>query len=176
MHIHTCAAKAKLETYADFSSLLPGQYREQFHVVITGSNGYSRSSFAVPSPVTGFQLAQNLSGKAITAAAKSTFLGSEYFVGPYDASICGDYARAQTQANKADAQSKGLHSYQPCNLFNAYYVYKNKYAQGTYCQLFNANIDGVKASGYADTTYNGDVYSVGASYTWSLSPQDAGTL
>ncbi|KAI5362244.1 hypothetical protein Slin15195_G058950 [Septoria linicola] len=153
-----------------------GQYREKFHVVITASNGYSRASWAVPDPIKGFQLAQNLSNKAITSAAKSAFLGAEYFPGPYDASLCGYYATAQTAANKEDAKVKGLKSYQPCNLFNAYFVYKNKYAQGTYCQLFNADVDGVTASGKADTVYNGDSYSVGASYTWRLTPQDSGSL
>ncbi|PPJ55541.1 hypothetical protein CBER1_05393 [Cercospora berteroae] len=153
-----------------------GQYRDDFHVVITASNGYSRASRTPPSLIPGFQLAQNLSNKAITSASKSTYLGWKFIPGPYDPSLCGSYAVAQTAANKQDAKDKGYKSYQPCSLFNAYYVYKNQYAQGTYCQLFNADIDGVKASGQADTTYDGDSYSVGASYTWRASPQNDGQL
>ncbi|KAF7193370.1 hypothetical protein HII31_05349 [Pseudocercospora fuligena] len=152
-----------------------GQYRDQFQVVITASNGYDKTNWTIPSPVDSFTQAANLSGKAITLAKNSYYLGAEYFPGPYDPQLCGYYATAQTAANRADAKAKGLSTYQPCNLFNAYTVYKNKAAQGTYCSLFN-KVVGAEAAGAAGTYYNGDLYEVGVSYTYKLTQQDAGTL
>jgi hypothetical protein len=151
-----------------------GQYRANFHVVITGSNGYDRSNWAPAPLIDGFAKAENLSGQTITLAKKSFYLGAEFFSGPYDPHLCSWYATAQTLANKLDAKAKGYKSYQPANLFNAYCVYKNKKAQGTYCSIFNTNPGGAEVYGNPGTTYQGDSYTVGTSYTYALSPQDSG--
>ncbi|KAK4623881.1 hypothetical protein CLAFUW4_05989 [Fulvia fulva] len=111
-----------------------GQYRQDFHVVIAASNGYDKTFFARPSSVDTFTLGQNITGKAITLAGSKS-LGSEFFAGPYDPTLCGYYATAQTSANRQDAQAKGLKSYQACNSFNAYAVYRAGLAWGTYCSL-----------------------------------------
>lgn len=151
-----------------------GQYREQFHVVIAASNGYDKTPFVTPTAPANFSLSASLSNKAITLAGQYS-LGSEFFAGPYDPSLCGFYATAQTSANRIDAQSKGLKTYQPCNSFNSYYVYKGGFAWGTYCTLFNKNIDSSYA-GNINATSNGVSYGVGSSFQWSLTQQDAGTL
>lgn len=151
-----------------------GQYREQFHVVIAASNGYDKSAFYTPNAPANFSMSANLGTKSITGAGSYT-LGSEFFAGPYDPDLCGFYATAQTAANKAQAQSQGLKTYQPCNSFNSYYVYKSGFAWGTYCTLFNKNIDSSYA-GDGTTTSGGFTYTVGSSYQWSLTQQDSGTL
>ncbi|EME45351.1 hypothetical protein DOTSEDRAFT_128803 [Dothistroma septosporum NZE10] len=162
-----------------------GQYRQDFHgknfshhdhhlVVIAASNGYDKTFFTHPSAVSSFTLGQNISGQAITLAGSKT-LGSEFFAGPYDPNLCGYYATAQTSANKQNAQSKALSSYQACNSFNAYTVYKAGYAWGTYCELYNFNVDASYA-GSADSTSNGISYTVGSSWIYSLTKQDSGKL
>lgn len=50
---------------------------EKFEVRITASNGYEKTNWTLPDPFTGFEIAKNLSGKAITLAAKSAYLGAE---------------------------------------------------------------------------------------------------
>ncbi|KAF2163324.1 hypothetical protein M409DRAFT_68596 [Zasmidium cellare ATCC 36951] len=122
----------------------------------------------------GFSLSAGLGNKAITLAGQFS-LGSEFFAGPYDPSLCGFYATAQTSANRADAQIKGLKTYQAANSFNSYYVYKGNFAWGTYCTLFNKNIDSSYA-GNINASSNGVAYGVGSSFQWSLTQQDAGTL
>ncbi|CAK4034784.1 Hypothetical predicted protein [Lecanosticta acicola] len=151
-----------------------GQYRQNFHVVIAGSNGYDKTLFQQAEQVSGYNAAVNITNQAITKA-RAYYLGSEFFAGPYDATLCGYYATAQTAANKQYAKQNGLKTYQAANSFNAYYVYKNAYARGTYCNLYKQEVDASYA-GSADTTTGGNSYTVGSSWVYNASPQDPGTL
>ena len=151
-----------------------GQYRQNFHVVIAASNGYDKTPAVLPDVPAGFTFTANITTQAVTLAG-SFSLGSEFFAGPFDPSLCGFYATAQTSANKAYAQSKGLKSYQPCNSFNAYTVYKSGFAWGTYCTLFNKQVD-ASFAGNVTATSGGFTYTVGGSYIYSLTQQDPGTL
>lgn len=126
-------------------------------------------------PVPFFDLTANISGSTISVSQKGVYLTSDFFAGPYDPSVCGVLAKAQTKANRDAAIAQGLKTYQPCNFFNAYAVYKNKYAQGTYCSLYNTPID----SSYAAKAgvYSGnDFFGVEGSWTYTLSQQDSGKL
>lgn len=151
-----------------------GQYRQDFHVVIAGSNGYDKTFFQQAEQVSGFNAAQNISGQAITKA-QAYFLGSEFFAGPYDPTLCGYYATAQTSANRDYAKAHGQKTYQPANCFNAYYVYRSDYAWGTYCSIYNQNV-GASYAGSVDQTSGGFTYKVGSSWVYNAYPQDSGKL
>lgn len=145
-------------------------------MVIAGSNGYDKSTFVQPGvPVSSFDLTANISGSAITVSNSGVFLVADFFAGPYDPTLCGAYALSQTEVNRAAATAQGLKTYQPVNFFNAYMVYKNSYAVGTYCSLYNAAVDASYASKVSVNSGN-DNFSVQASWTYTLSKQDSGNL
>lgn len=100
---------------------------------------------------------------------------ANFFAGPYDPSVCGAFATAQTKANRDAAVAQGLTTYQPVNFFNAYTVYKNSFAQGTYCSLYNTPVDASYAA-KAGVYSGNDFYGVQASWTYTLSKQDSGKL
>ncbi|KAK0933617.1 hypothetical protein LTR29_014789 [Friedmanniomyces endolithicus] len=150
-----------------------GDYREQFQVVIVASNGYDKTNNTTPAPCPGYEAPSNCTG-AISSGG-SYCLGSHFFPGPYDPSVCGIYAQAQTDTNKAAAKAKGQSTYVPSNMFNAYMVKKNSVAQGTYCSLFNTVLSGSWASfegGWAGQNY----FGIESSWTYALSQQDDGKL
>ncbi|KAK0250920.1 hypothetical protein LTR54_009158 [Friedmanniomyces endolithicus] len=150
-----------------------GDYREQFQVVIVASNGYDKTNNTTPAPCPGYEAPSNCTG-AISSGG-SYCLGSHFFPGPYDPSVCGIYAQAQTDTNKAAAKAKGQSTYVPSNMFNAYMVKKNSVAQGTYCSLFNTVLSSSWASfegGWAGQNY----FGIESSWTYALSQQDDGKL
>lgn len=57
----------------------------------------------------------------------------------------------------------------------AYYVFKNGLAQGTYCSLFNVEL-GEEYAQFEGTHEGGFEWSVGASWSYSLSSQESGEL
>lgn len=122
----------------------------------------------------GFTISANLSGTAISLGG-SYYLDSAFFPGPFDPTLCGTYAQAQTAKNKATAQALGLHSYTPVNMFNAYTVYLAGVAQGTYCALFDTNLNAGWASFSGSWTGSGYV-GVQNSWTYVLTVQDSGTF
>ncbi|KAJ9632177.1 hypothetical protein H2203_000580 [Taxawa tesnikishii (nom. ined.)] len=183
-----------------------GQNREQFQIVITGSNGYDATNSTTPptcsAPVSssaptstaaasktsssavasatatgtgssGFPWSkpQSCGGKAINAG--QYWMGSKFFPGPFNPQVCADYARQQSALNKAQAVAKGVHSYTPCNMFNAYYLHKNSVPHGTYCALYDSDV----STSYA--TYSGgfsgnDHYECKQSWKYTLSSFDDG--
>lgn len=102
-------------------------------------------------------------------------MGSNFYPGPFDPSVCALYAQAQTATNKQVAQGKGASSYTPCNMFNAYMVQKNGVAQGTYCQLFDTPLSSSWAS-FGGAWSGSDYFGVQSSWTYSLSAQLDGKL
>ena len=116
----------------------------------------------------------NCSGGAISAGG-SYHLGSSFFPGPFNPSVCGIYAQAQTATNKQAAQKKGASSYTPVNMFNAYMVKKNGVAQGTYCALFDTVLSNSWAAfqgGWSGKSF----FGVESSWTYALNKLDNGKL
>lgn len=155
-----------------------GQWREEFQVVITASDGYDKTNVTVPTTPTGtscngagWNPATSCNGKAISAA--QYWMGSKFFPGPYNPQLCGDYAIAQNFQNKNAAVAKGLHSYTPCNMFNAYYLHKNNQPYGTYCALYDTDVSVSKAT-YTGGNSGSDNYSCRQSYKYTLSTVDSG--
>lgn len=149
-----------------------GGWREQFNVVVVGSNGYDASNVTTPVAITNYTAPANCSGGAINAG--QYWVGSQFYSGAYNPQLCAAYAQAQTATNRQAAISNGAHSYTPCNMFNAYEVHKNGIAQGTYCSLYDTNV----STSYATVqgTHSGsDYYSCRNSWSYSLQTQDKGT-
>lgn len=155
-----------------------GQNREQFQIVVTGSDGYDKTNVTVPavpsgtnSNGSGWSKPVSCSSKAISAP--SYWMGSKFFAGPFNPQLCADYALSQNSINKAAAVAKGRSSYTPCNMFNSYYLHKNSQPYGTYCTLYDTDV----ALSYA--TYTGgnsgsDRYDCKQSYKYTLATPDSG--
>ncbi|THX31335.1 hypothetical protein D6D10_08401 [Aureobasidium pullulans] len=143
-----------------------GQWRNQFQVVIAGSNGYVNKSIATPD---GYNAGVYLNNAAINApldcTGDDTFLESHVFNNkPFDANLCA--AACNSQANYARATAQDGKFTKACNFFNTYLLYKNKVNIGQYCALYDQSW----ASSYAKNTgyyYGQDVYTVGFSYSFS---------
>lgn len=142
-----------------------GQYREQFDVLIAGSNGYDATpdnGDCTPKPQPGWGGGHHCGGGGIDGGKHHC--GGHFFPGPFDVRICASFAVAQTQKNK-DACAQGG-SYDAVNFWNAYSLKKNGHFYGMYCALFTDKPDN------ADGSYIGG-FSAGANWTvdWSWSQQ-----
>jgi hypothetical protein len=114
-----------------------GQYRNQFHVVIAGSNGYVSNKLSPPS---GFSDPMPLGDAAINAPldcnSKDTYLGDRIFqTGPFDVSKCAAACKAQADYNRAHPATDGSVT-KTCQFFNTYMLLKNGDAVGQYCALY----------------------------------------
>ena len=172
-----------------------GGYREDFQVVVTGSNGYDSTNTTLPpkcvdtipsasSVVSSSAIAsatassgpiwsspKTCGGKAINAP--NYWMGSKFYPGPFNPQVCADYASYQHILNKKAAIAAGKSSFTPCNSFNAYYLHKNGVPHGTYCALYDASI----STSYA--TYTGgwsgnDKYDCRQSYQYTRQILDQG--
>ncbi|KXL51322.1 hypothetical protein M433DRAFT_102178 [Acidomyces richmondensis BFW] len=151
-----------------------GQYRDEFEVVIAGSNGYDKTNTTTPPSIPGWGPPGNCSGGAISSGG-NYWMGSKFYPGPFDPSLCTLYGQAQTGKNKQIAEQQGANSYVPCNMINAYMVFMNGVAQGTYCQLFDTVLDSSWAA--FQGVWSGENYfSVQSSWTYALSELDDGKL
>ncbi|KAG9696892.1 hypothetical protein KCU95_g3973, partial [Aureobasidium melanogenum] len=140
---------------------------QAFHVVITGSNGYSKQSNPLPT-VPDFDSPTSLPA-AINApldGSYDTYTGMRLFNdNPYDPSLCAAACEAQTTYDVNHPASDG--SYKTCNFFNSYVLTKNGVPLGTYCSFYTRTWD----SSYAVNTgyyYGSDVYKVRNSASYAI--------
>ena len=149
-----------------------GQWRNDFHVVIAGSNGYVSKSIA---PQDGYTGPEHLGTAAINApldcAGGDTFMGSKVFTsGPFDAGLCASACSSQTQYNIAHPPANGKPK--TCQFFNTYLLLKNGVSVGQTCAMYTQ----AWSSDYAKNTgqYRGnDRYTIAYSYTF-VNSTDAG--
>ena len=147
-----------------------GQYRDQFQVVIAGSNGYTLTN-PVAAAVPSFNAADVLAG-AINNAA--TYIGSEYYSQPYDPSVCAAVCQATTAKNMAVALAQGGGSYTPCNYYNSFVLSQNGAATGMYCAFHSAAVP-ASAAGAAGVSNGGISFAFSNSLGYALAVQDKGT-
>ncbi|KAK4985647.1 hypothetical protein LTR50_005847 [Elasticomyces elasticus] len=162
---------------------------QAFHVVIAGSNGYSKPQ--PPPSQTGYTGPTALPGAidvttmTVNGKQKNVYIGAKYFNQPYDASVCASLCSATTADNKATAQKKympgspsGEHdgTYQACNFYDAYLLSSNGVPQGLYCALYTDPIPASYATMTQVKNNKGDTYTVSNSYSYSLTAQDRGTV
>ncbi|TKX18179.1 PAN domain-containing protein 13 [Elsinoe australis] len=115
-----------------------GGWRGDFNVVITGSNGYDKTNVTTPVKVPIYDPPQNCSNQAINGG--SYWMGSKFFSGPFNPTLCHAYANATNIANEAAAIKANQTTFTPCQMFNAYHIYKNNAPMGTYCSLYDAQL------------------------------------
>jgi hypothetical protein len=115
-----------------------GQYRNQFQVVIAGSNAYQSTNLVTPP---GFTLAAVPENAAINAPydhqGYNTYMGSTIFTaGGFNPQLCATYCSSQTKYNAAHPAKDGSPP-KVCNFFNTYILYKNSASnpQGQYCAM-----------------------------------------
>ncbi|KAL9009284.1 MAG: hypothetical protein Q9173_005677 [Seirophora scorigena] len=145
-----------------------GQYRRDFQVVISGSNGYTKDN--PPSPQVGFD-GPTAFGGAINAPGN--YIGQKYFPGVYDAGLCAGACQANTAYNSRHPRSDG--TYDACQFFNAYLLSKNNIPEGTYCGFYTKTWGKQYSTNYGQ--YRGsDYYSVSSSYGYTLNPQNPGHI
>lgn len=147
-----------------------GQTREQFQVVIAGSNGYEKTNTTTPSCPDGWQPPRNCSGGVISKPSCS--LGSKFFPGPFDPKVCASYAVAQTALNKKNARNG---QYSPCNSFNSYMIKRDGIPLGTYCSLFTEVVD-VSYATYRGGWASSSFWGIESSWAYSLTDYDDGRI
>ncbi|KAL9116056.1 MAG: hypothetical protein Q9227_000424 [Pyrenula ochraceoflavens] len=139
-----------------------GQWRNQFHVVFAGSNGYNKQ--APPPSVSGFSGPVEFGG-AINAP--SGYIGAKVYPNsPLDPSVCASACTAQTAYNSRHPNADG--TFQTCAFFNMYILSKNNVPQGLTCSLYSQTWDKSYSNNYGQNR-GGDYYSVSQSYGYSLS-------
>ena len=149
-----------------FSNIQYRQYRNQFQVLIAGSNGYQNNTLAAPA---GYSDAIYYGTRAIDAPLDaqgySTFITSKIFTGPFDARLCAAACDAQTQYAINNPSADGTPAKQ-CNFFNTYIINlnDNKHPQGQYCTLYTEAWSSKYATNSGSSTSGGKLiieYSYG---------------
>ncbi|KAK4561353.1 hypothetical protein LTR86_004670 [Recurvomyces mirabilis] len=143
-----------------------GQWRDDFHVVIAGSNGYINNSISTPAGYTGPVALGNAAINApVDCAGRDTYMGVKIFTsGPFDASLCAAACSSQSVYNLAHPPQNGVA--QTCQFFNTYVLYNGTQSVGQYCSLYNESWPASFATNVGQ--YRGaDHFTVGYSYTFS---------
>ncbi|KAG9604895.1 hypothetical protein KCU77_g774, partial [Aureobasidium melanogenum] len=145
-----------------------GQWRNQFQVVIAGSNGYT--STGVPS-IPGYGSAIPLGNAAINAPYDSfgfnSYMGRAIFVGAFDAHLCADACAQKSQYALANPPTDGS-PIQTCQFFTTYILYINttKNIQGQYCAMYSESWPASYATNVGQYQGN-DHFLISYSYAYS---------
>ncbi|KAL1310555.1 hypothetical protein AAFC00_000834 [Neodothiora populina] len=146
-----------------------GQWRNQFQVVIAGSNGYVNNTIV---PAAGYKTAQNLGSATINApldcSSSDTYMGMRLFTdGVFDANKCAALCSATSDFDRQHG------FWQTCQFFTTYMLYKNSQPVGQYCAMYTKSWE----ASYAKNTgywYGKDHYTIGYSYAYT-NGTDAGS-
>ncbi|KAI5273172.1 hypothetical protein E4T47_03678 [Aureobasidium subglaciale] len=139
-----------------------GQYRNKFHVVIAGSNGYVNKSIDTPAGYTGPSYLGNsvISAPETDCAGYSNRLkGYLWATGPFDAGRCA----AACSAYNGNPPASGVA--QTCQFFNTYMLKANGKDAGQYCALYQQSFP--SSSSVSSTNVDGVTYTFGYSYTFT---------
>jgi hypothetical protein len=136
-----------------------GQLRNNYHIVIAGSNAYKRIS--PPKPLTGYQTT------ALPGCAIQETCGSYLTVKTFSDGLPYDHTRCAAACNAITLES--LNAKKPertCQYFTSYMQMKNGAPQFQACAIYSATWDPsyCKNSGY---TSGGNVYTIDLSYSFS---------
>ncbi|EKG20113.1 hypothetical protein MPH_02558 [Macrophomina phaseolina MS6] len=106
-----------------------GQWRDNFQVVITGSNGYNKISSKISNTVKaidGFKAPQDFGTKAVNAKPYhgfDSYITYKTYTDAYDPRLCAKACKTQTAYNIKYPNRDG--TYKACNYFVAYVLAKN---------------------------------------------------
>ncbi|KAF2150206.1 hypothetical protein K461DRAFT_201709, partial [Myriangium duriaei CBS 260.36] len=146
-----------------------GQWRQNFQVVIAGSNGYE-SSYATP-PGYSTPVALNAAINApYDVYGYDSYMGVALFnSGPFDLQLCADACSLKSQYALAHPSADGS-PVQTCQFFNTYILYINNVTnpQGQYCAMYSESWNSTYATNPGQWR-GSDYYMVGNSYAVSNS-------
>jgi hypothetical protein len=117
-----------------------GQIRGNFTVVVAGSNGYEKTNNTTPATPPGCSPPTKCPSGVLNKPKDC--LGTHFFPGAFDISICASYAKKQNEINEAKLGwwawwwNTHVKNTSKCNQVNAYMVKQDGVAQGTYCSLY----------------------------------------
>ncbi|KAI1264150.1 hypothetical protein F5Y18DRAFT_428231 [Xylariaceae sp. FL1019] len=131
-----------------------GQYRDDFEVVITGSNGYSKVNTTEPETPPNWTEPQKCDG---VHAHPKTCIGSHAFKGPFDVSVC---------AALADTYNKVRNNKRECKFFNAFMLKEDGVPVGTYCKLFDRKYEPSEVSYSRGLSSGGKQWDYETSYSY----------
>ncbi|KAH6639605.1 hypothetical protein C7974DRAFT_449729 [Boeremia exigua] len=140
-----------------------GQWRNDFHVVIAGSNGYVSERVVAVDGYSG----ESLGSVAINAPrdcnGDDTYMGYKLFNDgqPFEPARCAAACEAETKWNVEHLDSRML-----CKFFNTYVLMKNGEPQGQYCSMYTQKWE--KNVAVNDGQWRGDDhYTIASSYSYS---------
>jgi len=148
-----------------------GQWRDNFQVVIAGSNGYTAIDPVGTQTVPGYTHDANLGNASINAPldcnGKGSYMGyvSWNDGAPFSIARCAAACRSQTGYNVAHPPSDGSAPLQ-CAFFNTYFLLKDGNVQAQVCSLYTETW----GQTYATNTgyyYGSDVYTIASSVTYT---------
>ncbi|KAK1990012.1 hypothetical protein LX36DRAFT_593539 [Colletotrichum falcatum] len=145
-----------------------GQWRNKFHVGITGSNGYNK--LAPPPAYAGFENPIAFGG---AIQAPNSYMGSKFYAGPFNPGQCAAACQATTKYDHDHPRADG--TYDACNFFNAYVLSKDNVPQGTYCSMYTKSWAKSYSTNYGQWR-GSSYYSVSQSYGYTLMVQDPGHI
>lgn len=174
-----CALWGSATSYGQSQAQNLGEWRQNFMVIVTGSNGYNLNT--PPSTYANYTVPQPYLGAV--APSSPNYIASTFYSGPagaapgsaslWDPSQCTAACNAQTVANQANYNATSMVStYQACNFVNAFKLVYNGTLQGTYCRLFNDTAPTLIPSNtnqYTSTSQSGVTYDINNSYGYAPS-------
>jgi hypothetical protein len=150
-----------------------GQWRNDFHVVIAGSNGYVNTTQATINGWNGSFYGIGAINAPNDCHGNDTYMGYKFFDDnqPYDPSRCAAACVAQNQYNTAHPPSDGS-TPQICNFFNSYLLNKNGVPQGQVCSMYTEAWPSQFANNYGQNRDDGS-WTISWSYGFANGAVDA---
>ncbi|OCK84336.1 hypothetical protein K432DRAFT_414050 [Lepidopterella palustris CBS 459.81] len=144
-----------------------GQWRNNFQVVIAGSNGYVNQTVTNVPGYKGTFLNNAAVNAPLDCNGNDTYMGYKLFNdgAPFDATRCAAACDAQSAYNIAHPPQSGPPKI--CRFFNTYLMEKNGLSQGQMCSMYTLAWDSSYAVNTGQTRGT-DVYSI--AYRYDLIP------
>jgi hypothetical protein len=117
-----------------------GQWRNDFHVVIAGSNGYMKTAVPDVAGYQGILLGDQTIEAPYNCNGEETYMGVKLFtISYFDPALCAAACTAATQFNLEHPPPAG----QPveCTFFATYIAARNGRPEGQYCALYSQGWD-----------------------------------
>ncbi|KAI1151079.1 hypothetical protein F4825DRAFT_374206 [Nemania diffusa] len=112
-----------------------GQWRNQFHVVIAGSNGYMKTALPAVPGFTGEFLGEASINAPLNCLGQDTYMGAKIFTTSFfDVGLCAAACTSQNEYNTAHPPAVGAPKL--CNFFVTYLSEVNGRPEGQYCAMY----------------------------------------
>ncbi|KAJ9669687.1 hypothetical protein H2201_000071 [Coniosporium apollinis] len=153
------------------SAVNKGQTRQQFKVVIAGSNGYTKPASA--SPIAKFTGPVSLPGAINEPSGAKSYIRTQTFKtsGYFMPELCASGCETMTAYNSRHRKPDG--TYVPCNFFNAYVLTTNGVGEATVCAYYTKEWSSEYAVNKGQWR-GADFYGVTNSFSYALTTPHLG--